>query len=100
LEVERFFAILKDDAWHSVAELSEQTEIEANKLVEYSQFLAGKGIVEYDDQNQRVKVEPEWSRLLPDETELVEPRSSVANFHSKKNKRGGSIHAHHQPEQY
>ena len=80
MDVERFFAILKDDAWHSVADLSEQTEIEADKLVEYSQFLAGKGIVKYDDQNQRVKVEPEWSRLLPDETELAESRSSVANF--------------------
>jgi len=80
LEVERFFAILKDEAWHSVAELSEQTETEADKLVEYSQFLAGKGIAKYDDQNQRVKVEPEWSRLLPDETELAEPKSSLANF--------------------
>jgi hypothetical protein len=79
LDVERFFAFLKDEAWHSVAELSEQTETEEDKLVEYSQFLAGKGIVKYDDQKQRVKVEPEWSRLLPDETEL-EPRSSVANF--------------------
>lgn len=80
MEVERFFAFLKDEAWHSVAELSEQTETEPNKLVEYSQFLAGKGIVKYDDQNQRVKVEPEWSRMFPDETELAEPRSSVANF--------------------
>jgi hypothetical protein len=80
LDVERFFAILKDEAWHSIAELSEKTETEADKLIEYSQFLARKGIVKYDDQNQRVKIEPEWSRLLPDETELAEPRSSVANF--------------------
>ena len=78
--IERFFAILKDDAWHSVGELSEQTGTEADKLVEYSQFLDGKGIVKYDGQNQRVKVEPEWSHLLPDETELAELRSSVANF--------------------
>jgi hypothetical protein len=80
LSAEKIFSVLKDEAWHSVAELSEKTEIEANKLVEYSQFLAGKGIVLYDDKNQRVKIVPEWSRLLPPETELVEPRSTVANF--------------------
>jgi len=80
LAAEKIFSLLKDEAWHSVAELSEQTEIEANKIIEYSQFLAGKAIVQYDDQNQRVKVEPEWSRVFPDEAELAEPRSSVANF--------------------
>jgi hypothetical protein len=80
LSAEKIFTLLKDEAWHSVAELSEKTEVEANKLVKYSQFLARKGIVQYDDQNLRVKVEREWRRLLPDETELIEPRSSVANF--------------------
>ena len=80
MNAEKIFTLLKDEAWHSLAELSEMTEIEANKLVEYSQFLAGKGIVKYEDQNQRIKIEPEWSRLFPDETELVEPRSTVANF--------------------
>jgi len=80
LDVEKFFAFLKDETWHSVAELSEQTETVADKLVEYSQFLAGKGIVKYDDQNQRVKIEPEWSHMFPDETELAEPRSTVANL--------------------
>lgn len=80
MSAEKIFTLLKDEAWHSVAELSEQAEIETDKLIEYSQFLAGKGIVKYDDQKQRVKVEPEWSRMLPDETELAEPRSTVANF--------------------
>jgi len=80
LDIERFFAILKDEAWHSVAELSEQTGIEADRLVEYSQFLAGKGVVTYEDKNQRIKIKPEWNHLLPDETELAEPRSTVGNF--------------------
>lgn len=80
MNAEKIFAVLKDEAWHTVAELAEQTEIEANKLIEYSQFLAGKGIVIYEDKNQRIKIEPEWSHLLPDETELLEPRSIVATF--------------------
>jgi hypothetical protein len=80
LSAEKIFAVLKDGAWHSVAELAEQTETEANKLTEYFQFLAGKGMVKYEDQNQRIKIEPEWTHLLPDETDLLEPKSTMANF--------------------
>lgn len=77
---EKIFTLLKDEAWHTVPELSEQTEMEANKIVEYSQYLAGKGIVKYEDQKQRVKIEPGWSNLILDETELLEPRSTVATL--------------------
>jgi hypothetical protein len=80
LGIERFFAILKDDAWHSIAELSEQTETEANKLVEYAQFLAGKGVVIYEDKTQRIKIEPEWNHIIPQETEMLEPKSTIATF--------------------
>lgn len=61
-------------------ELAQQAETEANKLIEYSQYLAGKGIVKYEDQKQRVKIEPEWSYLPLDETELLKPRSTMATF--------------------
>lgn len=78
--IEKIFALIKDEDWHSVPELAEQTEIEANKLIEYLQFLAGKGIVKYEDQNQKIKIEPEWSHLLPDENELLEPKNAIATF--------------------
>ena len=58
-----------------------------------------RAFVEYDDLNQRVNVEPEWSSLLPDETELVEPRSTVANFiipGKTSIEVWGSIHANQQ----
>ena len=53
LSAEKFFAYLKDEAWHSIAEMSEKTQIEADKLVEYSKFLASKGIVKYEDRDQK-----------------------------------------------
>jgi len=71
LSAEKIFSLLKDEAWHSIAELSKKTKIEADKLVEYSKFLAMQGIVKYEDQNQRVKIEPEWNRTLPDENALI-----------------------------
>ena len=71
MSAEKIFSLLRDEAWHSITDLSRKTRIEADKLIEYSRFLAQQGIVKYEDQNQRVKIEPEWNRTLPDEDTFV-----------------------------
>jgi hypothetical protein len=63
-----------------VAELADQTEIQTEKLIEFSQFLSEQGIIMYEDKTHRIKIEPEWRRLLPIETELPEPKTTVATL--------------------
>jgi hypothetical protein len=80
LACEKIFVVLKDGEWHDVAELADQTEIQTDKLIEFSQFLHEQGIVTYEDKTHRIKMEPEWRRLLPIEAELAEPKTTVATL--------------------
>jgi hypothetical protein len=80
LNIEEFFTILKDEAWHSIDELADQIEIQTNKLIEFSQFLSEQGIIKYEDKTHRIKIEPEWKSLLPTESELAEPKTTVATL--------------------
>jgi hypothetical protein len=80
LNIEEFFAILKDGAWHDVYELADHIGIQTNKLIEFSQFLSEQGIIKYEDKTHRIKIEPEWKRLLPIESEPGEPKTTVATF--------------------
>jgi hypothetical protein len=43
--------------------------VQTDKLTEFLQFLSKHGIIAYEDKAQRIKIEPEWQKLLPDETE-------------------------------
>jgi hypothetical protein len=79
MDIENFFAILKDGEWHNIPELAKQIEIPADKLTEFSQFLSKQGIIEYEDQTQRIKIKPEWKELIPEEKEpATEPKITVA----------------------
>ena len=80
MNTQKFFSFLRDEAWHSLPELAEQTEVDQDRLLEYSQFLAGKGIVIFEDKTQRIKIEPEWNHIIPSETEVQEPKSTLATF--------------------
>jgi hypothetical protein len=75
---EKIFDVLKDGAWHDVAEIADQIEIQTDKLIELSQFLSEQGIIKYEDKTHRIKIEPEWKSLLPIESELTEPKTTVA----------------------
>jgi hypothetical protein len=80
LNSEKIFDVLKDGAWHDVAEIADEIEIKTDKLVELSQFLSEQGIIKYEDKTHRIKIEPEWKRLLPIESEIAEPKTTVATL--------------------
>ena len=67
LSCEKLFAALKDGAWHNLNELASQLEIPLDKLIECAQDLYSKSIVEYQETAQKIKIQPEWKTLLPDE---------------------------------
>lgn len=69
MPIEKFFKILKDGEWHTLTNLSDQIYVKTEKLTELSQFLSNHGIISYDNETQRIKIEPKWQNLLPDEIE-------------------------------
>ena len=71
MTIEKFFAILKDGEWHDLTDLSDQVKVQTDKLTEFSQFLSKQGIIYYENKAHRIKIEPEWQNLLPDETETT-----------------------------
>ncbi len=64
---EKLFSTLKDGAWHNINDLAPNLGIPAVKLAECARDLRDKGIVEYEEETQRIKIEPKWVTLLPDE---------------------------------
>ena len=65
---EKLFETIKDGAWHNLNELAEQVGAPIDKLVEYARFLHKKGIAEYEETTQQIRIVPQWKTLLPDES--------------------------------
>jgi len=79
LSVDTFFAAIKNGAWHSIDELSNQLAISTVKLKELSRFLSNRGLIKYEEKNHRIKIQPIWT-LLPTEEEPKIPKNIIANF--------------------
>jgi len=78
LNVENFFAILKDGKWHNIPEIAKQLEIPEDKLTEFLQYLSKQGIIDYEDKPHRIKITPEWKELIPEEKDTpAEPKNTV-----------------------
>ena len=71
LSCEKLFTAIKDGAWHNLNELANQIEIPIAQLTECARDLSDKGIIEYQEETQQIRIEPEWKTLLPDETLLT-----------------------------
>ena len=67
LSSEKLFTTIKDGAWHNLDELADQIGVPVTKLIEYIRDLCDKGIVKYQENTQRLKIEPGWEILFPDE---------------------------------
>ena len=67
LSSEKLFTTIKDGAWHNLNELADQIGVPVAKLIECAYDLCAKGIVRYQEDSQRIKIEPEWKILIPDE---------------------------------
>ena len=68
---ERLFTAIKDGEWHKLNELASQIEFPLAKLEECARDLGEKGIVEYREATQEIRMEPEWKILLPNENLLA-----------------------------
>jgi predicted transcriptional regulator len=64
---EKLFNIIRDSNWHSLRELAAKIGAPVTKLIEFAQLLSGQGMIIYDKDTQRIRMEPEWKVLLPDD---------------------------------
>ncbi len=71
---------MKDGSWHTLDEISQRLGIETSKLTEFSKFLHERGLLKYDDKTNRIRIEPVWKLLLPDEEESPESKTTIATF--------------------
>jgi predicted transcriptional regulator len=68
LSSQKLFDTLKDGAWHNLKNLADEIGAPIDKLIECARSLSDQGIIKYEENTQRIKIEPEWKILLPDET--------------------------------
>lgn len=79
MSVDRFFTAIKNGVWHSIDELSDQLGVQTSKLTKLSKLLSDHGLIKYEEKNHRIKIQPIWKLLLPEE-EPNDPKTTVATF--------------------
>ena len=79
MSIEQFFTVIKNGAWQSIDDLSDQLGLPSSKLTELSKLLSEHGIIKYEEKTRRIKIQPLWKLLLPEE-EPTEPKTIVATF--------------------
>lgn len=79
MNIDRFFAAIKNGEWHSMDELSDRLEISSTKLDELARFLSERGLITYQEKNRRIKIQPLWRLLLPEE-QPTDPKNIVTTF--------------------
>ena len=62
---EKLFNIMKDGDWHNLTELADKIEAPVTKLIEFAKLLAEQGIITYEKDTQRIRIDPEWKTILP-----------------------------------
>ena len=66
MSIEKFFTVVKDGTWHSIHELGDRLGIQTSKLIELSKLLSEKGLIKYEENAHRIRIEPAWQLLLPE----------------------------------
>jgi hypothetical protein len=79
LSIDKFFATIKNGEWHSIDELADKLGIPTSKLEELSKFLSERGLITYQEKNRRIKIQPLWKLLLPEE-QTNDPKTIVTTF--------------------
>jgi biotin operon repressor len=79
LSIDKFFAAIKNGGWHSIDELSDKLGISTSKLEKLSKFLSERGLITYQEKNRRIKIQPLWRLLLPEE-QPNDPKAIVTTF--------------------
>ena len=80
MSVDTLFTAIKNGTWHSIDGLSNQLAIPIEKLKELSRFLSDSGVIKYEENNSRIKMQPDWTPLLSIEETPKTPQNIIASF--------------------
>ena len=80
LSLDKFFTVIRNGAWHSLNELSDQLGIPEEKISEFSKVLVEHGLLKQDEKTDKIRIDPVWKLLLPEEDKLPEPKTTLATF--------------------
>lgn len=79
MSIDQFFAAIREGTWQNIDQLADQLGIQSSKLAKFSKFLAEHGLLEYEEENHSIKIEPIWKLLLPN-FQSPEPKTTVATL--------------------
>jgi len=68
-KLDDFLDLIKDGAWHSLTQLSEELSLPTEQLAKISETLSEEGLIQYREETGWVRVNPEWSPLLSEADE-------------------------------
>jgi biotin operon repressor len=80
MSLEEFFTVIKDGTWHSIEELSDKLNLSSTRLMKLSNFLSQHGLLKYEEEDNKIRLEPKWRLLLPEEESPTEPKTTMATF--------------------
>lgn len=63
-----FFQLLKDDSWHNINELSNTLKVPPNHMSEVLKLLNKHNLIEYKQDPEEAKINPEWKFICQDTT--------------------------------
>lgn len=61
-------------------ELSSRLDLPPDRLIELSLFLSEHGLAKYDEKEKKIRLEPKWKLLLPEEEKTTEPKTALATL--------------------
>ncbi len=79
MSIERFFASIKDGGWRGIDDLARELGIQTSKLTKLSKLFSDYGLIKYEQEARRIRIDPLWKLLLPEE-EPNEPKTIVATL--------------------
>ena len=80
VSIDKYFSAIKNGTWHSIDQLSNELPFSANKIKELSKLFSERGLLKYDKEKQKIKIQPIWTLLLPTEEEAKTQKNTIANF--------------------
>ena len=87
MSMDKLLTTIKDGKWHSIDQLAAQFGLPPEKLITLSELLSQRQFLKYEDERRRIRLEPLWKLLLPEEetpdseraiaTVIIPPESSI-----------------------
>jgi hypothetical protein len=73
------FDFIKNGERHGIRELSEKLRIPQDKMVDMSKFLSQKGLIEFNERDRWVRIQPKWRSILFEE-EIEEAKPAIGTL--------------------